>query len=95
MRSQFLLPFAACVCVASISATSAQEMTPEMQQAMEFFGNAGNPAGRWIEGEMFVPHVESAPHFNAAMLYYPGTEDLQDDEVRVSFMGSTYYPSQT
>jgi len=68
MRSHFMLSVAACICAASISATNAQEMTPEMQQAMEFFGNSGNPEGKWIEGETFVPHVESAPHFKAAML---------------------------
>ncbi len=77
-----------------IDALAQDQLTPEMQKAIEFFGQAGNPEGRWIEGETMVPHVEAASHFNAAMLYYPGTEELQDNEVRVSFMGSTYYPSQ-
>ncbi len=71
-----------------------EQPTPEMQKAIELFGQAGNPEGRWIEGETMVPHVEAGSHFNAAMLYYPGTEELQDNEIRVSFMGSTYYPSQ-
>ncbi len=77
-----------------IEALAQDQPTPEMQKAIEFFGQAGNPEGRWIEGETMVPHVEAASHFNAAMLYYPGTEELQDNEIRVSFMGSTYYPSQ-
>lgn len=41
------------------------------------------------------PHVRAAKHFKSAMLYYPGTEELQPDEVRVTFMGSTYYPNQS
>ncbi|MCK5498819.1 MAG: hypothetical protein KAI77_06440, partial [Gammaproteobacteria bacterium] len=80
----------------TISAVWAQDKpTPEMLQAKEFFGTAGIPGGRWIEGETMVPHVAPGKHFKANMLYYPGTEELQADEVRVIFMGSTYYPNQS
>jgi ribonuclease BN (tRNA processing enzyme) len=72
-----------------------QQPTPEMLKAKEFFGTAGIPGDRWIEGETMVPHVAPARHFKANMLYYPGTEELQADEVRVIFMGSTYYPNQS
>jgi len=65
----------------------------ELEKAKEFFGTAGIPADRWIEGETMYPHVAPAKHFKATMLYYPGTETLQPDEVRVTFMGSTYYPN--
>ena len=67
----------------------------ELKKAKEFFGTAGIPAGRWIEGETMVPHVAPARHHKATLLYYPGTEELQPDEVRVIFMGSTYYPTQS
>lgn len=67
----------------------------ELQKAMEFFSTAGIPGDKWIEGETMQPHVAPARHFNANMLYYPGTEELQDNEVRVTFMGSTYYPNQS
>ncbi len=77
------------------SAWAQQEPTPEMLKAKEFFGTAGIPGGRWVEGETMFPHVAPARHFNATMLYYPGTEELQADEVRVIFMGSTYYPNQS
>lgn len=70
-----------------------QEPTPEMLKAKEFFSTAGIPGDKWIEGETMQPHVAPGEHFNATMLYYPGTEELQQDEVRVTFMGSTYYPN--
>ena len=67
----------------------------ELQKAKEFFSTAGVPGGKWIEGETMVPHVAPASHHKATLLYYPGTEELQSDEVRVIFMGSTYYPTQS
>jgi ribonuclease BN (tRNA processing enzyme) len=83
----------------STLATSAswaqQQPTPEMLKAKEFFETAGTPGGRWIEGETMVPHVLAGKHFKTTMLYYPGTEELQPDEVRVIFMGSTYYPNES
>jgi ribonuclease Z len=77
------------------SSAWAQEADPELLKAKEFFETAGNPDGKWVEGETMVPHVAPARHHKASLLYFPGTEELQDDEVRVIFMGSTYYPSQT
>jgi len=80
----------------TVSAAWAQQQpTPEMLKAQQFFETGGIPGDRWIEGETVVPHVAPARHFNATMLYYPGTEELQADEVRVIFMGSTYYPNQS
>jgi len=69
--------------------------TPQMLKAKEFFETAGIPGDKWIEGETMYPHVVPSQHFNATMLYYPKTEELQSDEVRVTFMGSTYYPNKT
>jgi len=73
----------------------AEEPTPAVKKAMEFFTTAGIPNGEWIEGETMFPNVAPGAHFKATMLYYPGTEPLQEDEVRVSFMGTTYSPSQS
>jgi ribonuclease BN (tRNA processing enzyme) len=83
------------LCTLLVSLAWAQEADPELLKAKEFFETAGNPGGKWIEGETLNPHVAPARHHKASLLYYPGTEELQDDEVRVIFMGSTYYPSQT
>ena len=72
-----------------------QQPSPEMIKAKEFFGLAGLPGDKWIEGETMVPHIAPGSHFNSTMLYYPNTEELQPDEVRVIFMGSSPYPSQS
>jgi ribonuclease Z len=77
------------------AAWAQQQPTPEMLKAKKFFETAGIPGGRWIEGETILPYVAPASHFNSTMLYYPGTEKLQADEVRVIFMGSTPYPNQS
>jgi ribonuclease BN (tRNA processing enzyme) len=89
---------AAVACIAgAVSVVWAQQTqpSPEMLKAKEFFGTVGIPGQRWIEGETMVPHVAPANHFKATMLYYPGTEELQPDEVRVTFMGSTFYPNRS
>jgi ribonuclease BN (tRNA processing enzyme) len=83
--------FAATLAIAAL----AQQPDAELQKAKEFLGVAGIPGDRWIEGETMVPHVAPARHFKATMLYYPGSEELQPDEVRATFMGSTYYPNQS
>jgi ribonuclease Z len=72
-----------------------QQPSPEMIKAKEFFEVAGLPGDKWVEGETMVPHIAPASHFNSTMLYYPNTEELQPDEVRVIFMGSSPYPSQS
>ena len=83
--------------VTAVSVVWAQQgqPDPELKKAKDFLEVAGNPGKRWIEGETMVPHVAPARHFKSTMLYYPGTEELQPDEVRLTFMGSTYYPSQS
>jgi ribonuclease Z len=79
--------------MAGTAAQAQQEPSPEMLKAKTFFETAGIPGNKWVEGETMVPHVAAGKHFNTTMLYYPGTEELQSDEVRVIFMGSTYYPN--
>jgi len=74
---------------------SAQQTDEDVRQAMEFFSTAGSPGDKWIEGETVYPNVAPASHFNASLLYYPGTETLLSDEMRVTFMGSTYYPNES
>jgi ribonuclease BN (tRNA processing enzyme) len=67
----------------------------ELKKAKEFFGTAGVPGDKWIEGETFYPHVAPGQHFFRALQYYAGTEELQPDEMRVTFMGSNPWPSQS
>jgi len=88
----FKLTLVLCLLMVSGISLADQE---EMKKAMEFFSTAGIPGDKWLEGETMYSHVFPASHFNSTMLYYPGTEELQPDEVRVTFMGSTYYPNQS
>ena len=58
----------------TVSAVWAQQQPdPELLKAKEFFESAGIPGDKWIEGETMSPYVAPASHFNATMLYYPGT----------------------
>jgi ribonuclease Z len=78
-----------------LAGAQAHAQQSQAEIAKEFLSTAGNPNGRWIEGETMEPHVAPGAHFERSMLYYPGTEELQDDEIRVSFMGSSYFPSKS
>ncbi len=94
-RTDSLTAIVAAFAFTISTAWAQQQPTPEMLEAKKFFETAGIPGDKWIEGETMVPHVAAGKHFNSAMLYYPGTEKLQEDEVRVIFMGSTYYPNES
>jgi ribonuclease Z len=96
MRKMALLAISLIIQFMAVQSLWAQEQdSSEIAKAKEFFGKAGIPGDKWVEGETMDPHVRAAKHFKSAMLYYPGTEELQPDEVRVTFMGSTYYPNQS
>jgi len=47
----------------------------------------GVPMGRWKEGLLFEG-VAPMPWLKSAANWFPGTEDVQPDEMRVTFMGS-------
>ena len=98
-RKAFWLAAAVVGIAGAVSVVWAQQTktqpNPEVLKAKEFFEVAGNPDDKWIEGETIIPHVAPGSHFKATMLYYPGTEELQPDEARVTFMGSTYYPNRS
>ena len=93
--AQRFFPMLVGLCIATSVAGAQEAPSSELQKAMEFFSTAGVPGDKWIEGETMQPYVAPASHFKSSMLYYPGTEVLQDDEVRVTFMGSTFYPNQS
>ena len=80
MLRVFILGVIGFAAGAAIAQELPADLPPEMREAAEFFSTAGNPAGRWTEGETFVPHVAPAQHFKATMLYYPGTEELGPEE---------------
>jgi ribonuclease BN (tRNA processing enzyme) len=69
---------------------------PEAQQAFEFEDDpeklrdvvtGGVPMGRWKEGLLFEG-IEPQPWLASAANWFPGTEEVQPDEIRVTFMGT-------
>ena len=78
-------------------------ITPEQLQELERKGfqadpkilqdiaTAGRPLGRWKEGLMF-DGIAPMPWLKSAANWTPGTEEVQPEEVRVTFMGSSPLP---
>lgn len=63
-------------------------LTPEQAAQFKAFAEAGDPiAGGYKEGLMFDGVFPDPSQFSTQQ-YYPGTETLADDEMRVTFMGS-------
>jgi ribonuclease Z len=52
---------------------------------------SGLPLGRWKEGLTFEG-IEPMPWLKSAANWFPGTEEVQAEEIRVTFMGSSPIP---
>ena len=85
------------------SAQQQSEIDPEVLRQLEESGfetapevfqeiaTAGVPMGRWKEGLTFEG-IEPMPWLTSAANWFPGTEEVQPDEIRVTFMGSSPVP---
>ncbi len=60
-------------------------------RTFEEVATAGVPMGRWTEGLTFEG-IEPMPWLVSATNWFPGTEEVQPDEMRVTFMGSSPLP---
>ena len=60
-------------------------------QVLAKIATGGQPMGRWKEGLMF-DGIEPMPWLKSAANWYPGTEEVQPQEIRVTFMGSSPLP---
>ena len=82
---------AASLAVAQTASTSAPahdqavETDPKVLHSM---ATAGQPLGRWTEGVNFAG-IEPMPWLKNAVNWYPKTETLQPDEMRITFMGTS------
>lgn len=61
---------------------------PSSQKDIEAAFTGGVPSGRWKEGLTFEG-VRPMPWLKSAANWFPGTEDVQPEEMRVTFMGSS------
>lgn len=64
------------------------EKNPEVLKAI---ASGGTPMGRWKEG-LTMDGVEPMPWLKSAANWFPKTEEVQRDEIRVTFMGSSPLP---
>jgi ribonuclease Z len=89
--------------VSTVFAQQPPKIEPEVLQKLEAAGyetdpkvfqeiaTAGLPMGRWKEGLMF-DGIEPMPWLKSAANWFPGTEKVQPEEIRVTFMGSSPLP---
>jgi hypothetical protein len=69
-------------------AAEGYETDPEVLKAI---ATGGTPNGRWKEGLTF-DGVAPMPWLKSAANWFPKTEEVQPDEIRVTFMGSSPLP---
>ena len=69
-------------------AAEGYETDPETLKAV---ATGGTPMGRWKEGLTF-DGVAPMPWLKSAANWFPKTEEVQPDEIRVTFMGSSPMP---
>ncbi|WP_205727992.1 guanitoxin biosynthesis MBL fold metallo-hydrolase GntH [Flammeovirga pectinis] len=66
--------------------------TPEVfqhdKEQLQTTLTGGIPMGRWNEGLMF-DGIAPSDHFVSAANWYPNTETVKEDEIRIIFMGSS------
>jgi ribonuclease Z len=60
-------------------------------KVLQLMATAGQPMGRWKEGLMF-DGVSPQPWLKSTANWFPGTEEVQPEEIRVTFMGSSPLP---
>ncbi len=65
-----------------------ETLTPSQQEQVIALLQGGVANGRWKEGLLFDGIAPSEDMFST-MQFYPGTEQVQPDEMRVSFMGTS------
>ncbi len=73
---------------AGVVADQAQETEYESDpEVIQRVLTGGVPMGRWKEGLLFEG-IEPQPWLKSAANWFPGTEDVQPDEMRITFMGT-------
>ena len=60
---------------------------PSSEEDIKAALTGGVPMGRWKEGLLFEG-VRPMPWLKSAANWFPGTEDVQPNEMRVTFMGT-------
>src|SRR5580704_13000675 len=77
---------AAGMAAAAVSPAAAAEPQPGADQPKNPYG--GGPS----KGLQFPPYYQPTPSVRSRMNYFPGSETLGPNEMRISFVGSCPYP---
>lgn len=91
--SRWISPLATGLAAAALLVTSANAQIPPVQepsseQDMTAALTGGVPGGRWKEGLLFEG-ISPQPWLKSAANWFPGTEEVQPNEMRVTFMGTS------
>jgi hypothetical protein len=87
-KTTFTLFILSCLFVAGISiAAPVPVQEPSSEKAIGEALTGGVPMGRWKEGLLFEG-VRPMPWLKSAANWFPGTEEVQPNEMRVTFMGT-------
>ena len=76
--------FGASTAVAQIPDVQEPSSNEDIQRAL----TEGVPLGRWKEGLLFEG-IEPQPWLKSAANYFPGTEPINPEEMRITFMGTS------
>jgi len=92
MKTRHLVNFAVALLLASALPANAQWAAPDVQEpsSAEDIKNAltgGVPGGRWKEGLLFEG-ISPMPWLKSAANWFPNTEEVQPNEMRIHFMGT-------
>ncbi len=71
----------------SVFAEPVPVQNPSSEQDVMNALTGGVPGGRWKEGLLFEG-VRPMPWLKSVANWFPGTEEVQPDEMRVTFMGT-------
>ena len=78
---------ASALCLTFIPAEGQERQEPSSPEDQMNVLTGGVPNGRWKEGLLF-DGVRPMPWMKSAANWFPGTEEVQPNEIRVTFMGT-------
>ena len=91
--TKLIYPLVAAAFALSLTAGAAFAQAPPIQDPsskadIQAALSGGVPGGRWNEGLLFEG-VKPMPWLKSASNWFPGTEEVQPEEMRVTFMGTS------
>ena len=78
----------AALLVVNFTVGAQEKQTPSSQEDIQNALSAGVPLNRWKEGLLF-DGISPQPWLKSAANWFPNTEDIQPEEMRVIFMGTS------